>query len=388
MKTLKHTATDFRTDRFVSDVVKLCSSMAADSHAVGIIYCDSSIDCAELMAELSHALRFPVIGGTVMSFFNDGQTALFTLLYGDDVYFSADVVDIPESELDNCQEITRTLYKRCLDALPSEPKLIIPFIPSDTRQQSADMCALEVFALAGDVPVFGAVHANDLLGGNSGVFGGGISTSSGIGLLMIAGNIRPIFAHKAEVTPMSEYAPLVTHAEGNKLYEVDGGSFCQYAQKLGLDMSLTGEDYVPHGLLRFEEADIPPELAQLRAITGVASDLSHVTFSSLAPLQARVNVALMSKDNVARSTKACVADIKQKIALNELDGYKYSFINCISCVSRYFTYIGSENYEKGLVKSELPTAASYYAFGEIGPVQLENKLTNRLNNISIVICAI
>ena len=81
-------------------------------------------------------------------------------------------------------------------------------------------------------------------------------------------------------------------------------------------------------------------------------------------------------------------EIKQKIDEREKDGYKYSNILCISCVSRYIAFIGSENFEKTMLNEELPNVTGFYAFGEIGPLIHGGKLYNRLNNASILICAI
>ncbi|MDR2870815.1 MAG: hypothetical protein LBV04_10220 [Deferribacteraceae bacterium] len=385
MKTERCISKDFNVDVISSEIIKLCNNTEFGSNAVGILYCDTEVDSSKLISALSERLSIPIVGGTIMSFLSDDTSAIFTLLYGDDVCFSATAVDLSEGDL---KTKIKALYDDSVKALGETPKLIVPFMPFIRNTNAADDSCKVLFELANGIPVFGGVHADDMVDSVAAVFCNKRYTQNSLALLLIGGNIKPLFAQGAGVTKISAYAPLVTRLEGERLYDVDNMPFSNYAKELGVEMTPEGRLNLEYGILSFEELDGLPEYPQLRTISNVSDDQSYVNMTASVPLPSRVSIVMLTKENVISSTETAVADIKKKIAENEVDGYKYSFISCISCASRYFAHIGGKNAEKEFISKELPDGANFYAFGEIGPVVLEQKVQNRLNNVSLVICAI
>ena len=209
------------------------------SHAtVGFLYCDSQVDYVGVVEKLSALVSFPIVGGTTMGlpFDNtphdsaDDMSAMLLVIEREGMRVSVQASE----KLNHAQhtEQMNALYAKTCEELGEEPKIAMLFLPLLPGIPLSDFMD-DIFVCAGDIPVFGGTSTNDLISTQAAVFHNGESLHDKLVLVLIGGNVRPVCASSCQVTPMVEYAPTVSQAEGNEVLRVDSSSFCDYMRDIG-----------------------------------------------------------------------------------------------------------------------------------------------------------
>lgn len=373
-----------------------------DAHAtLGFLLCDSQIEYGEVVSGLQAKVDFPIVGGTSLTFpISDEDageiSASLMLIARDDMRYAVSVSE----KLDEagCREQMKDVYDRAAEKLGEQPRVIIPLFPLMPGFPTGLFIA-ELFKLAGDIPVFGGTTTGDLISTHAAVFAEGEAFTDHMVLLMLGGDIRPVFSACNAVTRMAEYAPTVTQSKENIVSRVDDMTFCEYMRTLGL----SPEDRV-HGVdALLQYGPIPVELSlrdrpedgvsEISCISYTNLQEGSVAFSRSVPEGSRVSVSILHKEDVEKSARECLDRLKAEIEDGEKDGYRYDTLLCVSCVARYFVLVGGENRERALLGSEVPAslaAGGFYGFCEIGPTKNkeDGSTINRAHSASIVMCAL
>ena len=370
-------------------------------NALGFLLCDSQVDCDDVVSRLKQRLDFPVVGGTALSFpVSDGAgreiSASLAVIERDNLRFSI----ATSQTLDDTKsmEQMKEVYDRCLEQLGEKPRMLIPFFPL-MPGVATDRFIQALFELAGDIPVFGGTTTNDLITTKAAVFADGKTLMNAMVLVMIGGDVRPVFAASNIITPMTDYSPVVTQSVGNMLCRVDDMTFCDYMRTLGVapEDRVNGVDaMLQYGPIpvAVESADRPKDdVPEVRCISYTNVEKGCAAFSSAVPEGARVSVGVLTRGDVDESAKKCFSSLIGQMKQGEKDGYVYSMVFCVSCVARYFVLLGGENSERRLLTEMNPSgtvASGFYAFCEIGPTtaQDDGRLLNRSHSASIVMCAL
>lgn len=367
-------------------------------HTLALLVCDSQVDCRPLVLALTAKLGIAVLGGTTLTMplceTPDEVSATLTVFSRPGLEYSV-AVSPPLDESDPAGQMA-DLYRQCIATLSSEPKLLIPFIPL-VPGLGTDKFVSQLFELAGNIPVFGGTTTNDLHGTQALVFAAGDTWAENMVLVALSGDIQPVFAMGSQLTVMAEYAPAVTQSKGNVVHQVDGISFCQYMQNLGIapENRVNGVDaLVQYGPMpvrlrgKSEDDGIP----EIRCISYTSPAEGSAAFSSELPEGTRVNIGLIHKNDVLESAEACYSTLLARMAEKEQQGYQFQMLFSLPCVARYYAMVGDDNLESKLLNKTLSdklAVTSYYGFLEIGPTFGENgQLHNRTNNASIIMCAL
>jgi hypothetical protein len=370
-------------------------------NTIGFLMCDSRIDYASLIQTLMAALPFPVIGGTTLtmplSSVGNELSAVLTIFEKEGLTWSIAVSD--PFDKPRIPEHMKALYNSCISGLTGTPRLLIPFIPL-IPGMTADVDAVisEIFSLAGNVPVFGGITTDDLDTTKAAVFAHGKAYSDRMALLALGGNISPVFGIGSRITAMSEYAPAVTESEGNIVRQVDGMPFCDYMKTIGIDPEerINGLDaLVQYGplpvQLKYKLAD-DDGVPEMRCISYTNTQDGSAVFSSTLPVGTRLNVGILTKDDVIESARECLRSVTEQMREREQAGQSYSMLLLVPCVARYFAMIGGQNLESLFLSQEVPhglAMSSYYGFCEIAPSLGKNgEIHNRSYNASVVMCAL
>lgn len=366
---------------------------------LGFLVCDSRIRYAEVLAALTQALPFPIVGGTTMlmplAASPDETSACLLVFQREGLLFSVAISE-PLDETNSAAQV-QAVYSACVNGLAGPPKLFIPYIPLD-HGLIADRFFSDLFAQANGIPVFGGITTDDLDSTTAAVFANGQALHNRMVLLALGGNIQPVFAMGSQLTVMTERAPTVTASSGNIVSRVDDMTFCEYMQSLGLkpeDRKNGTDALVQYGPLpvhvraKPEETDGVPEIRCMR-YTNVQD--GSAAFSSGLPVGKRVHLGLILKSDVVESAQRCLDQLLARAAQNEAQGYRYNVLLLVCCAARYFAMVGGENLESTLLRQKIPphlAHSSYYGFCEVGPTQnTQGTLHNRTNNTSIVMCAL
>lgn len=366
---------------------------------LGILMCEATIDYAEVLSRVSSAVDFPIVGGTTLAFPMTGHSAnpvsaTLALIRKGKAKFNFCVSD--ELDDSNAAAQMKELYGKCKSQLGEEPRLIVPYLPL-MPGVNTDSFVSALFSLSGGAPVFGGVCTNNLLNTKAAVFANGKAMHNRMVLLVFGGEIKPVFAVGNTITPMAEYGPAVTEVEGNVVKRVDDMSLCQYMQSVGISPQdrINGVDammqYGPLPVLVRHPAQPDDDVPEVRCISFTKVDEGSAAFSAKIPEGARVNIGILRTDDVAESAKACLGRLMQSVKDGKAQGYEYSALFCVSCVARYFVFVGGENKEREILADIHPeglAVSDYYGFCEIGPTRDKNgKIINRSHSASIAMCA-
>ena len=387
------------TSRIVADLLD-DAMQNAGSEALGLLFCDSRIDCEAVLRDVQAKLPFPVTGGTTMTFpfvhpSGEDISAGLTVLRKEGM--KAAIVLSEPLDAGRHREQMDAVYEACRARLGEDPKMLLPLFPLMPSLPTGFFIE-DLFALAGDVPVFGGVTTNDLISTRAGVFAEGRTASDRMVLVVLGGPVCPVFSTANLVSPMVEYAPLVTRAEGNEVYRVDESSFCDYMRTVGISPEdrVNGVDalmqYGPTPVLVQTPGGKDNDVPDVRCISFTNMEQGSAFFSGPVPEGARLRMSILRKQDVESSVRDCLAKLDARMDPARKEGYEYSALLCVTCVARYFAFVGGANVEGEILSRETPrglAATGLYAFAEIGPAYgPDGKGHNRSHSASIAMCAI
>lgn len=399
MNTLTGVSNHFHDVEIIAKDLLTHAPESFSANALGFLICDSQIDSKALVEVLSQKLPFPIVGGTTFTYplgeADQEVSASFVILEKEGLAFSVAVT--PRLCVEQSQSQVQDCYRACVEQLGTQPKLFIPFIPLVPGLNN-DLFIRELFALAGEVPVFGGVTTDDLDTTKAAVFANGQVYENHMVLIALGGSIQPVFAVGSQVTVLAEYGPEVTKSDHNVVHRVDDMSFCDYMRSIGIapEQRMNGVDaLVQYGPLpcrlknKLQDDHGVPEL---RCISYTNVDEGSAAFSSALPLGTRVNIGAIHKTDVVESSQNCLRELQEKIRRQEEAGYTFSALFSVPCVARYFAMLGGENLEKTMLTQELRgkmPVSMYYGFCEIAPTQgKDQKYCNRSHNASVIMCAL
>lgn len=367
--------------------------------SLGVLYCESSIEYEALVQKLAQKVSFPIIGGTTMDFpvENRGEdySAILMVITKESMRFSVQVSD----KLDGVKhtEQMNELYAQGRSQLGEDPKLVMIFLPLMPHVRVSNFID-DIFASAGDIPVFGGVLTNDLISTKAAVFCGGEVYREHMVLLMLGGDISPVCASANQVTPMVEYAPLVTEAKGNEVLRVDSSTFCDYMREAGIrpEDRVSGVDalmqYGPIPVI-VDNADTPDtDVPAIRCISYTDLERGSAIFSASVQEGSKIYMSILRKQDVADSVEDCLRKLEERMKPAQQEGYTYSAFFCVTCVARYFVQVGGTDVEGRILAENVPEGCAsigYYAFCEIGPTYrtTDGAMENKSHSASITMCA-
>lgn len=369
--------------------------------ALGILFCDSRVAYGAVASAVSAALSFPVTGGTALGFpfaAPDGSEISAALLVIRKQGMKAALRISEPLAQEKHEEQMRRVFDDCRMDLGCDPALVLPFFPLMPGVLTA-LFIDDIFSLANGVPVFGGTTTNDLVSTKAAVFASDRAYEDRMALVMLGGDIRPVFATSNQVSPMVEYAPVVNESGGYEVLRVDDVSFCEYMRGIGIspEERINGVDalmqYGPTPALMQRTPRQDSDVPEVRCISFTNLSRGSATFSGPVPPGTRLKMSILHKEDVAASTRDCLEKLKLRMARHESDGYTYDAFLCVSCVARYFVLVGGENTERLILRENMPPGLAplgFYAFCEIGPAYAfeDGTLLNRSHSASIAACAI
>ena len=363
------------------------------SDSIGFLSCDPGAAYIELLERIQEKTPFAIVGGTSLASplcpREEEVGATLTVFSSNRIRFAASL----SSPLGgDCAAQMKSLYEDCVAGLGTEPKLffiIMPIVPD----LAADRYLSELFALVGEIPVFGGMVSDDFDAQRSAVFFNESAYSDRIALIAFGGDVRPALGVGCSLTMLSEYAPTVTETDDHVIRRVDDMTFCDYLRKLGFDPDdpRIMSDWLLSISVQGHFSDIDG-IAECSVLVDIDPREGSGLASCRVPEGTRIGMGFLSKSDVLKSAEGCLDRVANEIDLVRNDGYEYEMAFCVSCVSRYYALVGNSNLEGNLLKSRLPSGIpmfGYYGFNEICPTRgKDGSLFNRPHGESLVVCVI
>lgn len=360
----------------------------------GIVFCGFEPDMEELTEALRGAFDFPFFGCTGIGVLSTGgysQSSISLLvLTADDVEFSIGMTDEVNGPED-IQGFART-YHACRKQLGMNPKLIFTYVPWFTNITFDEIVSL-LDEESGQVPVYGGIASDGWTFDSTYVFTDkGVSQTKGV-MMVLGGNIKPIFTIEHSTTLTTNLHKAVTKAEGTVVYELDGKPVTDFVREMGLITDKTSVilDFLGTPFLATQKTKDGDEIDTLRCLGVIDHEKKACGYIGKIEEGSELNMVLISKEDIENSVKVAFDDILAKI--NESDDYHYSSIFCSSCAARYCLLVADKNAEGRAYEGRLPenvNVQGVYIYGEFCPAQGKHNggLYNVLSNETFTILAI
>ncbi len=367
--------------------------------SVAVLHAQPHMEVGELSAALCEALGFSVIGGTTAgaaTLSNDGHHELAAMLHvmtSDDCLFATAIGD---SMAENPRERIRGTYEAALAKLrakdpAAEPRMVF-CVTSIVQSYSSDDGLATLSEACGSLPVFGYVAADDFEFSAQQVFLDGESGGDRLALLLIAGDVRPIF----EVKNLAGSAPLskrkVTKAHDNIICEIDGRPAYEYLKEFPFIDDETKVLWNYQFFVEMQNEKDNDGVLVSRALNTYDKDTGEVSCFANVPENSYIGLLFCDDMDVKATSEEALREITRKIEAAETDDYRYSTVFVASCSLRNMFLADQKNAEGNLVREILPPGLSVsglYAFGEIAPTSVrEGKAVNRFHNATMTICAL
>lgn len=364
------------------------------SNTCGIVFCGFEPDMEELVQKLKEVFDFPFFGCTgigVLSTEGYSQSSISLLvLTADDVSFSIGMTRNIEGPDDICA--FADTYNECAAPLCDKAKLIFTYVPWLTNVTFDDIVSL-LDKESGQVPVYGGIASDGWTFDSTYVFTNeGVSQNRGV-MMVVSGNVRPIFTIEHSTTLTTNLHKTVTKAEGTVVYELDGRPVTDFIREMGLitDKTQVILDFLGTPFLASQKTSDGDEIDTLRCLGVIDHENHSCGYIGRIDEGSELNMVLISKEDIEASVKMAFDEILEKISQSR--DYKYSSIFCSSCAARYCLLVADKNAEGRAYEGRLPDGLNVqgvYIYGEFCPAKgkKNGRLYNVLSNETFTILAI
>lgn len=360
----------------------------------GIVFCGFEPDMEALIDGLNKAFDFPFFGCTgigILSTSGYSQSSISLLvLTADDVEFSVGMTENITS-MDDIGFFADT-YRDCKSRLLGDDKLIFTYVPW-LNGIMFDEIVSTLDEASGHVPVYGGVASDGWTFDQTYTFTNkGASMTKGV-MMVMSGNLNPIFTIEHSTTLTTNLHKVVTKAEGTLVYELDGKPVTDFIKEMGLITDKTSVilDYLGTPFLATQKTKDGDEIDTLRCLGVIDHENKSCGYIGKIEEGSELNMVLISKEDIERSVKTAFDEILFQIENKEK--YTYSTIICSSCAARYCLMVADKNAEGRAYEGRLPknvNVQGVYIYGEFCPAHGKKTggLYNVLSNETFTILAI
>ncbi len=389
------------TDYLCDDLAKqIDANVKFGSRSIGILLCDSTVDYQTVVKSLYGRYSFDIYGCTALAFMHadmpEEPSVSFLVVTGDDDLSCSIALSDPLTT-DNYADVIAATYKRALEQLNEDPKLLLTLQPYSTNL-TPDNTTDILDRLSNHCPEYGAISSCDLESNISCVFFNGKAYHDRLLLVLLGGKIRPVFAAATAEVSIPPVKAVITEAEENVVRRVGEYTFLEFMKQNGLFSSPTEvlssciATYASSPIITFSRNTFDSQ-PKLRHIVHIDYETGAVAFTGRMSEGHAIAICVLTSDQVRKSAQTCFIDLQQKMQKNVDDGYTYSLLLATSCGSRYLVLSGDTTIESSFIKnSELlnPLAAcGFYAMGEICPIGCADGIAlNRSLHSSLTLMAL
>jgi len=396
------TAVSYELDNIKVTVEELTTQikekLTFKTNAVAILYGQPDMDIGRLSSALSRELGCHVIGGTTAagaSLTNEGYHELAVVLHVLTDHNCIFSTAISGSMANDPDKVIKDTYKKAflnlkMQDITAEPQMVI-CVASIVQGVASDSILKRVSELCGHIPVFGFNAGDDFDFNKQQVYLDGITGGDKLALLMISGNVRPMF-HTANLAGKRALEKrLVTKSDDNIIYEIEGKPAYEYIKEFPFIDDNTTVLFNYQFFVEMQNDTLNDGVPVSRALNTFDKETGEVTCFANVPENSYIGLLYCDGDDVASSTRDGIIDFLNKLR-QPGDGYEYSTVLIATCSLRNMFLADMRETEGELVNELIPsnlTVSGLYAFGEIAPTSVRfGKAVNQFHNATFTICAL
>jgi len=377
---------------------KVKEKLTLAKNSVGVVYCDADVEVGKLGELLQAELGMDIVGLTTTATverntgYNDMGICL-SVMTSDDVEFSIGCTG--DLANDNFPAAIKDAYTKARAKVKTDPALILTFAPYIADLTSENYVEL-LDEVSGGMPIFGGVATDHYDLQYQKTFYNSQAFDKALIFVLLSGNVRPIFAMNHNFGAAVEKKGKITKSSGNFVQMVGDQTFKDYISSM---VPVPDEELV---IYHFQSTPFVMELPDfetdeqpvVRALVTVDHETGAGSFLSKMPEGSMLYLNEFQRDNLSKSCKEALIDIKGQIAQNK--DYEYSMMFVCTCNARHLIMADDKSLESNIIGeylADLPVefnAMGFYGFGEICPTgkRADGTAKNRFHNISFAVCAI
>ena len=366
-------------------------------NTVAILHGQPDMEISGLSAAVSRELGCHVTGGTTAAgalLTNDGYHELAVALHvfsGDDCLFAAAISGSlaagPEKEIE-------ATYQKACQALKvqdaaAEPKMLICIAPI-VQSISTDDILAKTSQLCGNLPIFGFIAADDFEFCKQQVYLDNEAGGDRMVILLLSGNVRPIFQTANLAGKQSLEKRLVTKARDNIICEIEEKPAYEYIKSFPFIDDTTTALFNYQFFVEMQSDSFNDGIPVSRALKSFDKETGEVACFAGIPENSYIGLLYCDGKDVATTSETGIKEFLNKLKSAD-DDYKYSTVLIASCSLRNMFLADMRATEGNLVKELFPSSlavSGLYAFGEIAPTSVSNgHAVNRFHNATFTLCA-
>ena len=378
-------------------VSQIKEKITFEKNTIAILHGQPDMDLEGLSAAVGQALNCQVFGGTTAAgavFTNEGYHELAVVLHvlsADDCTFAAAISGSMETDPEKeIKETYQAAYLKLKEQDKSaDPKMII-CAASIVQSYSSDDILTKITEICGDIPVFGYNAGDDFEFCKQQVFLNGESGGDRLAILLVSGNIQPIF-HTANLAGRKALdKSRVTKAQGNVIYEIEGKPAYEYIKEFPFIDDETSTLFNYQFFVGLQNDEYNDDVPVSRALNSFDKEAGTITCFAKIPQDSYIGLLYCDGNDVAATSEAALKEFSDKLKTAGND-YEYSNALIVSCSLRNMFLAEMRDKEGQIIEEFLPKgliASGLHAFGEIAPTGIGNgKAANRFHNATFTICA-
>ena len=368
--------------------------LAFGKNTVAILHGQPDMEIGELSAAVSRELGCHVIGGTTAAgamLSNEGYHELSLLLHvlsDDDCLFATAISS--SLAVDPANAITDT-YKKAYDDLKSqnaaaEPKMVICVAPL----AASDILVETVSELCGGLPVFGYIAGDDFEFCKQQVYLDGEAGGDRMAMLLLSGDIRPIFQTANLAGKKSLEKSLVTKAHDNIICEIEWKPAYEYIKEFPFIDDETTVLFNYQFFVEMPKDEYNDGIPVSRALSSFDKETGEITCFANIPENSYIGLLYCVGSDVSDTAEAGLKEFLAKVNAAGND-YEYSTVLIVTCSLRNMFLADMKSAEGDHIRDLVPqslTLSGLHGFGEIAPTSVrDGKAVNRFHNATFTICA-
>ena len=395
------TAVSYELDDIAAATEELTSQirekMTLGKHTVAILHGQPDMEIGELCASISRDLGCSVTGGTAAAgaiLTGEGYHELAVALHvlsDDDCLFataiSGSMANDPEKEITETYNAAYASLKE-QDA-SAEPKMII-CVGTLLQSMACDNVLVKISNLCGDLPVFGYIAGDDFEFSKQQIYLDDESGGDRLSMILVAGNVKPIFTTANLQGEKALEKRLVTKAHDNVICEIEGAPAYDYIKVFPFIDDATTVLFNYQFFVEVPDDEFNDGIPVSRALSSFDKETGEVTCFANVPENSYIGLLYCTGNDVAATSEKGITEFIEK--MNEASGdYEYTTVLITTCSLRNMFLADMKATEGDLVKKLFPpnlSISGLYAFGEIAPTSIQDaKAVNRFHNATFTVCA-
>ncbi len=375
----------------VEELLAQLAPLALAPGMAGIVACACDFVESGVVQALAEALPFELIGETTISQAVPGESGQLMLtlmvLYAEDCRFAGGVT-APISSDGDLNAGIESSYREAAARLGEPVKLIVAFPPLLNARAGDDYVGA-LSELAGRVPVFGSICADDQADSYAGAqtLYAGQAYSDRMSFLLISGAVDPRF-YIASISNESRlpYRGEITASNGPVLMGVNGLRIVDYLETIGLAEGgriRSGINSIPF-LISFDDAGGKDDGVPVARAMFMITPENYALCGGRMPEKAGITVGVCDKEDVLRTTREIIRLVGT--------AHPGRTVLMHSCLGRRLALGADPLLEVSIAAREMAADTPFmlsYSSGEICPTSCADGVaTNRFHNYTFVACVL